>query len=371
MRSEHRPAELHITAPATEGAARWEGFGTALKPGQEMWWLARKPLKGTVAANVLQFGTGALNIAACKVAHASAADLATSQSKNPGRTDKVTSGTYGADRPQQSVDDAGRWPTNIVFTHSQGAWYALRYDISADIRQAVLAYYRSTEGVREVRDGLLRDAIRASKTPLLFSGLRERGEAGRPREAVGAGDLSAVRRDVRDLSGMGASGRRKYCSAKCRGRAQTVRLNRTGKRHTAASRAKMGTNPATRERSSQWKGGRYQNGDGYWFVMIELLPPEMQALARQMTKGLYIQEHRIVAAATIGRPVTKGEVVHHINGEKTDNRPENLIVTTRANHSQEHREIEKRFAMLMAEVETLRAENASLRSRLTSSLLAG
>jgi hypothetical protein len=37
-----------VTAPATEDAARWEGWGTALKPGQEMWWLARKPLKGTV-----------------------------------------------------------------------------------------------------------------------------------------------------------------------------------------------------------------------------------------------------------------------------------------------------------------------------------
>ena len=51
------------SVPATEDAARWAGWGTALKPGQEMWWLARKPLGGrTVAANVLQFGTGALNI---------------------------------------------------------------------------------------------------------------------------------------------------------------------------------------------------------------------------------------------------------------------------------------------------------------------
>lgn len=168
------------------------------------------------------------------------------------------------------------------------------------------------------------------------------------------------------------SGRRRYCSASCRHGAQKARnLNRTGKRHTATSRAKMGTNPATRERSSQWKGGRYQNGDGYWFVMVDLLPPEMQALARQMTKGPYIQEHRIVAAAAIGRPITKGEVVHHINGEKTDNRPENLIATKRADHSQEHREIEKRFAMLIAEVEILRAENASLRSLMASSLPAG
>jgi hypothetical protein len=37
-----------LTAPATEDAARWDGFGTALKPGQEMWWLARKPMKARV-----------------------------------------------------------------------------------------------------------------------------------------------------------------------------------------------------------------------------------------------------------------------------------------------------------------------------------
>ena len=77
--------DADITAPATEDAARWEGWGTALKPGQEMWWLVRKPLAGTVAANVLEYGTGALNIAACMVAHASPADLAESRAKNPGR----------------------------------------------------------------------------------------------------------------------------------------------------------------------------------------------------------------------------------------------------------------------------------------------
>ena len=51
------------TAPATE----WQGWGTALKPALEPITLARKPLTGTVAANVLQHGTGALNIDGCRI----------------------------------------------------------------------------------------------------------------------------------------------------------------------------------------------------------------------------------------------------------------------------------------------------------------
>jgi hypothetical protein len=108
-----------ITAAATEDAARWQGWGTALKPAFEPIVVARKPLSGTVAANVLQHGTGGLNIDVCRVAHANDADLAASLAKNPGRTDKVTSGTYGADRPQQSVNTEGRWPTNVVLDDTQ------------------------------------------------------------------------------------------------------------------------------------------------------------------------------------------------------------------------------------------------------------
>ena len=56
-----------ITAPATEDAKTWDGWGTALKPAFEPIVLARKPIKGTVAANVLQWGTGAINIDDCRV----------------------------------------------------------------------------------------------------------------------------------------------------------------------------------------------------------------------------------------------------------------------------------------------------------------
>src|SRR5699024_2217959 len=51
-----------ITTPATDAAKQWDGWGTALKPAVEPIVAARKPFKGTVAANVLEHGTGALNI---------------------------------------------------------------------------------------------------------------------------------------------------------------------------------------------------------------------------------------------------------------------------------------------------------------------
>ena len=56
-----------ITAPATDAAKQWSGWGTALKPANEPIVMARKPFKGTVAANVLEHGTGAINIDACRV----------------------------------------------------------------------------------------------------------------------------------------------------------------------------------------------------------------------------------------------------------------------------------------------------------------
>src|ERR1019366_8693354 len=56
-----------LTEPATEDAKKWAGWGTALKPAHEPIVLARKPLIGTVAANVLAHGTGALNIDGSRV----------------------------------------------------------------------------------------------------------------------------------------------------------------------------------------------------------------------------------------------------------------------------------------------------------------
>src|SRR5699024_5134875 len=63
-----RAGIVDITAPATDAAKQWDGWGTALKPAIEPIILARKPLDGTVANNVLAHGVGGLNIDACRVA---------------------------------------------------------------------------------------------------------------------------------------------------------------------------------------------------------------------------------------------------------------------------------------------------------------
>ena len=67
------------TAPATDEAKQWDGWGTALKPALEPITVARKPLSGTVAANVLEHGTGAINIDGCRVDFQNEADKASAK----------------------------------------------------------------------------------------------------------------------------------------------------------------------------------------------------------------------------------------------------------------------------------------------------
>ena len=130
--------EYDITAPATESARQWQGWGTALKPAIEPAIMARKPLTGTVADNVLQWGTGALNIDASRIAYGDPAwpggdDLARTITKNPGRSDSFTSGVYGKDRPQQAINISGRFPANLYYCPKAST--AEREAGCADLRQ--------------------------------------------------------------------------------------------------------------------------------------------------------------------------------------------------------------------------------------------
>jgi DNA modification methylase len=110
-------ATVDITAPATAAARQWEGWGTALKPAWEPIVLARKPLIGTVAANVLAHGTGALNIDGCRV-DASDADIAAAAV--PERDNLRMFSGDGRGRTNTTFDmSAGRWPANIIHDGSE------------------------------------------------------------------------------------------------------------------------------------------------------------------------------------------------------------------------------------------------------------
>lgn len=107
-----------LTAPATDAARRWDGWNTQLKPAHEPIIMARKSTGyDTTVANVLRHGTGALNIDGCRT-------------NNPGphaQRGRRTFAGFSEDRQvygdglnsQKSPENpAGRWPTNVVFTHA-------------------------------------------------------------------------------------------------------------------------------------------------------------------------------------------------------------------------------------------------------------
>jgi len=113
-------AECAITAPATPDAERWNGWGTALKPAWEPIIVARKPLTGTVAANVLEHGTGALNIDGCRIA---TDDVLTGSGSPPLRHGGENARPFHDNAVARGVNQnpAGRWPANVVLDEEAAA----------------------------------------------------------------------------------------------------------------------------------------------------------------------------------------------------------------------------------------------------------
>lgn len=106
-----------ITAPATEAAQQWAGWGTALKPAHEPVTVARKPLVGTVAANVQAYGTGALNVDGCRVG---------ASKRVPGSPKRVDASAHTVSLPGYGGGsghdpNVGRWPANVVLDEDAAA----------------------------------------------------------------------------------------------------------------------------------------------------------------------------------------------------------------------------------------------------------
>jgi DNA modification methylase len=111
---------VNITAPATPEARQWSGWGTALKPALEPITMARKPFSSTVAANVIQYGTGAINVDGCRVG-----DEVTTSILHGKSSDAFG---IGQKRPPFGTKEnpCGRWPANIIHDGSNEAALSLK-----------------------------------------------------------------------------------------------------------------------------------------------------------------------------------------------------------------------------------------------------
>ena len=109
------------TAPATDADREWQGWGTALKPAWEPCVVARKPLAGTVAANVQAHGTGALNVDGCRIPHGSEVNMEAVQRQQHanGAVQFGAAGLIGSAIP--TYKEGGRWPANVVLDEAAAA----------------------------------------------------------------------------------------------------------------------------------------------------------------------------------------------------------------------------------------------------------
>jgi len=112
--------DVPITAPATDAARAWQGYGTALKPAFEPCVLARVPLEGTVAANVTAHGCGALAIDAGRIEFEAGVDMAARMKQQ--HSDGIinfSKGLIGTDIAMYKA--GGRWPANVLLDEQAAA----------------------------------------------------------------------------------------------------------------------------------------------------------------------------------------------------------------------------------------------------------
>jgi hypothetical protein len=175
---EGAPPTFAVTAPATDDARRWSGWGTALKPAHEPICMARKPLVGTVAANVLRYGTGAINVDGCRVTSGDGyTDNAVTQGINTARTSYAPAVARRTFEPSQ----IGRWPANVLHDGSDEATEGLR---------DAARYFYTAKADRSDREEVIGDLTRRTGADAVG---REDGSAGMQSPRAGAG------RTARDL----------------------------------------------------------------------------------------------------------------------------------------------------------------------------
>lgn len=156
------PAESGDAAVVAE-AALWQGWGTALKPAFEPIILARKPLAGTVAANVLAHGTGGLNIDGCRIpmSEADADFIRKTARPNTAGQEHVGQVMNRPSTPTVNVHPGGRWPANVLLDEEAAALLDAQTGTLTSGRAAPGGHKRSTppgEGIYGGGKGLWTEA---------------------------------------------------------------------------------------------------------------------------------------------------------------------------------------------------------------------
>jgi DNA modification methylase len=175
---------VDITAPATDAARQWSGWGTALKPAYEPIIVARKPLEGTVATNVLKHGTGAINVDGCRVE----VDDPDNFAKNWDRAtvSDIRGGNYKESKagamPMRWSAPTGRWPANVIHDGSE--------DVESLAGSAARFFYCAKASKADRDEGLEGFALRSASECCED---REPGSVGLDNPRAGAGRINGAR----------------------------------------------------------------------------------------------------------------------------------------------------------------------------------
>jgi len=145
----------------------WDGWGTALKPALEPITLARKPLTGTVAANVIQHGTGALNVDGCRVGtteNLNGGAYCSGGNRQTLAGDERQGAAAGMFQPGKTVDadftqPAGRWPANLIHDGSDEV-VELFPQAGSDSRSAARFFYCAKTSKKERGEGNNHPAVK-------------------------------------------------------------------------------------------------------------------------------------------------------------------------------------------------------------------
>lgn len=149
---------LDITVPKTYLAKHWEGYGTALKPAYEPIIVARKPLCGTVADNVMTYGVGGINIDECRIPYEDTANAASNPLYRKENGYKIKHGTdtnsssyvLKKEDGDRNINALGRFPSNVVMSYVESD----NDDIFTSLHESCRFFYCAKASKRDRDEGL-------------------------------------------------------------------------------------------------------------------------------------------------------------------------------------------------------------------------